>query len=214
MPQAQPTTNSASRRAAPPAAETPSLILASASPQRTAILTQLGIAHTVVVADVDEVMTGDPEVVAEDNARAKAHAVAQHHPGATVIGSDTIVVTSDGEILGKPADLAGAYTMLARLVGRTHVVVSGLAIAGPGGVEMRSAVDRTTVRMRALDDAAIARHLAYGEWQGRAGAYAIQGRGAGLVERIEGDYLNVVGLPVALMSQLAPQLLDGGSPRG
>ncbi|MFT4034833.1 MAG: Maf family protein [Patulibacter sp.] len=188
-------------------------ILASASPQRTAILTQLGIAHRVVVADVDERMHGNPEEVAEQNARAKAHAVAQLHPAATVIGSDTIVLTDDGALLGKPAGLDEARAMLGRLLGRTHTVVSGLAIAGPGRTATRSGVDRTIVQMRQLSAAALARHLAHGEWQGRAGAYAIQGRGAGLVQRIDGDYLNVVGLPVALLARLAPELLDG-APQG
>lgn len=183
-------------------------VLASASPQRTAILSQLGIPHTVVVAEVDEVMVGDPDEVAEQNARAKAHAVARQQPFATVIGSDTIVLTDDGEILGKPADLDDAREMLAKLVGRTHTVVSGVAIAGPGRRTTRSGVDRTTVRMRTLSAMELERHLAHGEWEGRAGAYAIQGRGAGLVERIEGDYLNVVGLPVALLARLAPELLD------
>lgn len=189
-------------------------VLASASPQRTAILTQLGIPHRVIVADVEETMSGDPDRVAEDNARAKANAVARTQPMATVIGSDTIVLTDDGAILGKPADLAEARAMLGRLLGRTHTVVSGLAIAGPGRAATRSGVDRTTVRMRTLTDAELDRHLAHGEWEGRAGAYAIQGRGAGLVERIEGDYLNVVGLPVALLARLAPELLDRGPARG
>jgi septum formation protein len=188
-------------------------VLASASPQRTAILTQLGIPHSVVVADVEEVMTGDPDEVAEANARAKAHAVARKQPFATVIGSDTIVLTEDGEILGKPDDLDGARAMLGKLIGRTHTVVSGLAIAGPGRAATRSGVDRTTVRMRTLSPEAIERHLAHAEWEGRAGAYAIQGRGAGLVAGLEGDYLNVVGLPVALLARLAPELLDRGPVR-
>jgi septum formation protein len=185
-------------------------VLASASPQRTAILTQLGIPHTIQVSDVEEVMTGDPDHVAESNARAKAHDVLLRQPFATVIGSDTIVLTEDGEILGKPADLGEAREMLGKLLGRTHTVVSGLAIAGPGRRATRSGVDRTSVHMRTLDADAIERHLAHGEWEGRAGAYAIQGRGAGLVDRIDGDYLNVVGLPVALMGRLAPELLDRG----
>ncbi len=210
MPQAQPNTDPVPRLQAQAGGMFIPPVLASASPQRTAILTQLGIPHKVIVADVEEVMAGEPDHVAESNARAKAHAVARTQPFATVIGSDTIVLTEDGEILGKPADLDDARAMLGKLLGRTHTVVSGLAIAGPGRTTTRSGVDRTTVRMRQLSADALDRHLAHGEWEGRAGAYAIQGRGAGLVTSIDGDYLNVVGLPVALMAQLAPELLDRG----
>lgn len=212
-PQAQPNTDPVPRMQAQAGGMFIPPVLASASPQRTAILAQLGIPHTVQVADVEEVMTGEPDAVAEENARAKAHAVARLQPMHTVIGSDTIVLTEDGEILGKPADLDGAREMLGKLLGRSHTVVSGLAIAGPGRRATRSGTDRTTVHMRALEPEALERHLAHEEWEGRAGAYAIQGRGAGLVERIEGDYLNVVGLPVALMARLAPELLDRGRAR-
>lgn len=183
-------------------------ILASASPQRTAILTQLGIAHQVVPADIEERATGAPHEVAEQNARDKAHHVAASHRHATVIGSDTIVVTEQGEILGKPADLEEARAMLATLLGATHTVISGLAIVEPGRSSTLSGTASTRVTMRALASDALDRHLLHGEWQGRAGAYAIQGRGAGLVQSIEGDYYNVVGLPVALLAELAPSLLD------
>jgi septum formation protein len=183
-------------------------ILASGSPQRTAILTQLGIDHLVDVAHVEERMEGDPREIAEANARHKAQTVAKRHAFVPVIGSDTIVVLSDGTILGKPADLDEAREMLGRLLGQTHTVVSGLAIVGPGRIAIRSGVAETTVSMRTLDPDALDRHLAHGEWEGRAGAYAIQGRGAGLVTEIQGDYLNVVGLPVALLASLAPELLD------
>jgi septum formation protein len=210
MPQAQPNTDPVPRMQAQAGGMFIPPVLASASPQRTAILTQLGIPHRVIVADVDEAMSGEPDAVAEENARAKAHAVARTQPFATVIGSDTIVLTEDGELLGKPADLDEAREMLGKLLGRTHTVVSGLAIAGPGRSATRSGTDRTTVRMRELDPEAVERHLAHGEWEGRAGAYAIQGRGAGLVTSIDGDYLNVVGLPVALLARLAPELLDRG----
>ncbi len=189
-------------------------VLASASPQRTAILTQLGIDHLVDVADVEERMEGDPREIAEANARHKAQTVAKRHAFVPVIGSDTIVVLEGGEILGKPADLDEAREMLGRLTGTTHTVVSGLAIVGPGRIAIRSGVAETTVSMRTLDADALERHLAHGEWEGRAGAYAIQGRGAGLVTEIQGDYLNVVGLPVALMAQLAPELLDRAPRKG
>jgi septum formation protein len=189
-------------------------VLASASPQRTAILQQLGIDHVVEPAHVAETMQGDPRQVAEQNARNKAHAVAKRHPFVPVIGSDTIVVLADGTILGKPADLAEARGMLGRLLGTTHTVISGLAIAGPGTSTTRSGVAETTVSMRTLAPEAIDRHLAHGEWEGRAGAYAIQGRGAGLVTEIRGDYSNVVGLPIALLAQLAPDLLDRSPRKG
>ena len=189
-------------------------ILASASPQRTAILTQLGIDHIVDVADVEERMHGDPREIAEANARHKAQTVAKRHAFVPVIGSDTIVVLESGEILGKPADLDEARAMLGRLVGVTHTVISGLAIVGPGRIAIRSGIAETTVRMRTLEVDAIDRHLAHGEWVGRAGAYAIQGRGAGLVSEIRGDYFNVVGLPVALLAELAPELLDRAPRKG
>ncbi len=189
-------------------------VLASASPQRTAILDQLGIAHTVQVADVRERMEGDPRELAEANALLKAHEVGKRHPFVPVIGSDTVVVTQDGKLLGKPADLAEARAMLAQLLGTTHTVISGLAIVGPGRVSARSGIAETSVTMRTLDPDAIDRHLAHGEWEGRAGAYAIQGRGAGLVTEIQGDYLNVVGLPAALLASLAPDLLDRGPRKG
>ncbi|MDO9353988.1 MAG: nucleoside triphosphate pyrophosphatase [Solirubrobacteraceae bacterium] len=189
-------------------------VLASGSPQRTAILDQLGIPHVVDVANIRERMDGDPRELAEANALLKAHDVAKRHPFVPVIGSDTIVVLEDGTILGKPADLDEARTMLARLTGATHTVISGLAIVGPGRVSARSGIAETTVSMRTLAADAIDRHLAHGEWEGRAGAYAIQGRGAGLVTEIQGDYLNVVGLPVALLATLVPELLDRGPRKG
>lgn len=184
------------------------LILASGSPQRTAILTQLGVPHVVHVADVVEEEHGAPDAVAERNAISKALAVAADHPGRVVVGSDTVVFTEDGELLGKPTGRAHAEQMLEQLLGRTHTVLSGLAIVGPEPGRLRSGVDTTLVQMRRPTAEAIARYLDVGEWEGRAGAYAIQGRGAGLVQRIDGDYLNVVGLPVALLSALAPELLD------
>ena len=189
-------------------------VLASASPQRTAILDQLGVPHVVEPARVRERTDGEPAEVAEANALLKAHAVAKRHPFVPVIGSDTVVVTAAGALLGKPADLDEARAMLGQLLGTTHTVISGLAIVGPGRIAARSGVARTTVTMRTLAADAIERHLAHGEWEGRAGAYAIQGRGAGLVTEIQGDYLNVVGLPVALMAALAPDLLDRGPRKG
>lgn len=189
-------------------------VLASASPQRTAILQQLGIPHVVDPAHIQERSDGDPRELAEWNATTKAHAVAKRHPFVPVIGSDTVVVTAAGAVLGKPADLAEARAMLGQLLGTTHTVISGLAIVGPGRVAARAGIAETSVTMRTLAPDALDRHLAHGEWEGRAGGYAIQGRGAGLVTEIRGDYLNVVGLPVALLASLAPDLLDRGPRKG
>ncbi|MCW2993769.1 MAG: maf [Conexibacter sp.] len=177
-------------------------MLASGSPQRRAILGDLGLDFEVRVSDVAEDGEGEPRAVAVENARRKALAVAR--PGELVIGCDTLVATGS-EIWGKPADEAAARATLRRLSGRTHEVVSGLALVRDGSV--RVAVEVTAVTFRELDDAAIDWYVATGEWQGRAGAYAIQQRGAVLVSRIEGDYLNVVGLPVAALLALEPGLM-------
>jgi septum formation protein len=146
-------------------------------------------------ADVEELTSGEPEAVAVENARRKAAAV----DGDLVLGVDTIVAL-DGAIYGKPADEQQAKDTLRALSGRTHQVVSGLA------VNDRTAVAVTDVTFRALDDAVIDRYVATGEWRERAGGYAIQGRGAALVREIRGDYLNVVGLPAAALLDLLPGL--------
>ncbi len=181
------------------------MILASASPQRRALLTQLGVSFEVLPADVEELTTGVPEELALANARLKADAVAGARPGRRVLGVDTVVALGD-EVFGKPTDAAHACETLARLAGRTHRVISGLVLRPDGE---RTAV--TEVTFRALDAGLIERYVATGEWDGRAGGYAIQERGAGLVERIVGDYTNVVGLPVAALLDLASDLLPGGS---
>ncbi len=180
------------------------LILASTSPQRRAILEQLGIAFEAVPSDVEELSSGDPEAVARENALRKARAVAQRTGGAAarVLGVDTDVGL-DGEVLGKPADAAAAAAMLARLQGRAHDVWSGVVLIADG-VEHVETV-RTTVRFAAADAADIERYVATEECRGRAGGYAIQGRGAWLVEAVEGDYFNVVGLPVAALRRLLEQ---------
>lgn len=190
------------------------LLLASRSPQRRAILTQLGIPFEARPADVAEVADGDPAAVAVENARRKALALAgdaptspDGAPAPTVLGVDTIVVL-DGRIFGKPADAADARATLARLSGRTHEVISGICVVEPGGAP-RTAAATTAVRFRALDPATLDWYLATGEWEGRAGGYAIQGRGAALVAGIEGDYLNVVGLPVPALLDLLPGILHG-----
>lgn len=185
------------------------LLLASRSPQRRAILTQLGIPFEVCPADVEELADGEPEAVAVENARRKAVALAEHHPDATVLGVDTIVVLGEG-IHGKPSDPAAARATLAALAGRDHVVVSGLCAVRPGADrEPRTALARTRVSFRAVDDATLDWYVATGEWRERAGGYAIQGKGAALVAGIDGDYLNVVGLPVAALLELLPEILHG-----
>jgi septum formation protein len=149
---------------------------------------------------VDEDTEGDPRAVAEANARRKAAAV----PGDLVLGADTVVAL-DGDILGKPRDADEARAFVARLNGRTHEVVGGIALVA--GDEVVSAVEVTRVSFRRVDGATLDWYVATGEWQGRAGGYAIQGAGAALVASIEGDYLNVVGLPLALLLELRPDLL-------
>jgi septum formation protein len=154
---------------------------------------------------VEELTDGPPHEVAAENAYRKAAAVAATAEGALVLGVDTIV-TLGGRIYGKPADVGEARATLQALSGHRHAVLSGVClIEGP---RVRTAVSTTLVDIRALDDALLEWYLAAGEWSGRAGGYAIQGRGAALVRSIEGDYLNVVGLPVATLLELAPEVLE------
>jgi septum formation protein len=182
------------------------LVLASRSPQRRGILETLGVPFEVRPVDVVEQQRGEPVAVALENAQIKA--VAAHGgPGEVVLGVDTLVATGD-RIWGKPRDQAAARETLRALRGRTHDVVSGVALAGEDGVVAQTAV--TQVTFRALDAATIEWYLRSGEWQERAGGYAIQGRGGALVERIDGDYLNVVGLPVGTLLDLWPELLTLG----
>jgi len=162
-----------------------------------------------VVSDAEELSEGaDPVAVAVENARRKALAV---EAAAPVLGVDTVVVL-DGAIYGKPADAAEARATLSRLSGRVHEVVSGIAVVEAG--EMRTASAATRVRFRDLDAATLDWYLATDEWRDRAGGYAIQARGAALVAGIEGDYLNVVGLPVAALLDLLPGILQGGAQAG
>lgn len=175
------------------------LVLASRSPQRRAILERAGIAFEVVPAGVAELGEGEAAAVALENARRKADAVARRLPGRRVLGADTVVAL-DGRIHGQPADEADASRTLAVLAGRTHAVVSAARLDGPGAG--REWVSETAVAFRPLDGAAIDWYLGTGEWRGRAGAYAIQGTGAALVERIDGDWLTVVGLPSEVLLEL------------
>jgi septum formation protein len=185
------------------------LVLASGSPQRRAILGDLGLDFDVRPSDVAEEDEGAPREVAAENAMRKALAVsvaagAGSGSGETVLGCDTLVATGQ-EIWGKPADEAAARATLRHLAGRTHEVVSGIVLVA--GDDVRTATEVTLVTFRALTDAEIDWYVGCGEWVGRAGGYAIQGRGAVLINRIEGDYLNVVGLPVAALLGLRPGLM-------
>jgi septum formation protein len=169
------------------------LILASSSPRRRELLGLLGLSPEVVPADIDESwIPGEAPIPhAERLARAKAGVIAARRPDVAVIAADTIVVI-DGEILGKPADAADAAAMLRRLSGREHVVHTAIAVAYRN--DTASAVESTRVWFRSLSDDAIAAYVATGEPMDKAGAYGIQGYGAVIVERIDGDYFTVMGL--------------------
>lgn len=179
------------------------LVLASASPRRRELLTLLGIDFEVVPAGIAELTVGDPPVVVVENAVRKARAV--ERPGALVLGVDTDVVC-DGRLLGKPVDDGDATARLRALSGRTHEVLSGIALVG-AGVE-RSELVRTAVTFRELSDREIEAYVASGEWRDRAGGYAVQGLGSSLVERIEGDLSNVIGLPIPALSRMIADLQD------
>jgi septum formation protein len=185
------------------------LVLASTSPQRRAILEQLRIPFEVVEPTYEEhdPPDADPIALVREHAVGKARSV--HRPGQVTLGVDT-TVHLDGRVYGKPRDGEHAAEMLCALAGRTHTVLSGVCLLSAGAEDVDHA--ETLVTFRAVGDAELARYVASGEWQARAGAYAIQGLGGRLVERIEGDYLNVVGLPGALLLHL---LEDRGlSPSG
>jgi septum formation protein len=185
------------------------ILLASTSPQRRAILEQLDLPFDVVAPEYEEHDPPESDVYdlvcehARGKARSVAHLGGPHRP---VLGVDTSVEVG-GAILGKPASLAEAERMLGRLSGKTHTVVSGLCLLTAGWEVIEH--EATSVTFRELTPRELARQLAHGEWEGRAGAYAIQGRGAALVERIEGDYLNVVGLPAALLVRLLAARFPG-----
>ncbi|MDQ2983188.1 MAG: Maf family nucleotide pyrophosphatase [Actinomycetota bacterium] len=190
---------------APPA---PPLLLASTSPQRRAILEQLHVPFDVVAPRYEESegAAGDPVHLVRKHARGKARSVVELAEGRPVLGVDTEVVLN-GETYGKPADAAEAEAMLEELSGQTHLVLSGLCLLTPGWEELHH--EATRVAFRVLTPRDLAVYVASGEWEGRAGAYAIQGVGAGLVRSIEGDYLNVVGLPAALLVRLLAERFPG-----
>lgn len=196
------------QRVAVSARPAPPLLLASTSPQRRAILEQLGVPFEVAAPHYEEhdPPDADPEELVRGHAAGKARSVATEHDERPVLGVDTTVVL-DGRLYAKPRDAADAEHMLEELGGRTHAVVSGLCLLTPGWELVESAT--TLVTFRPLTPRDLARHVASGEWEGRAGGYAIQGLGAGLVERIDGDYLNVVGLPAALLIRLLANRFPG-----
>jgi septum formation protein len=176
------------------------LVLASRSPRRRAILEQLGIEFRVEVPAVEELSDEEPRTLVRENALRKARAV----EGERVLGVDTAVVL-DGRAFGKPRDAAEAERFLRELSGREHEVMSGMALRDSAGERTDIAVTR--VRFRDLDERTIEWYLSRGEWGDCAGGYAIQGKGAALVEEIDGDYWNVVGLPVPLLLHMVPDLL-------
>ena len=176
------------------------IVLASTSPQRRAILTQLGVPFEVMAPGYEELPGGDPV----EHAVGKARSVPIDR--GPVLGVDTIV-SCEGAVLGKPRDAGDAERMLELLAGKTHEVVSGLCLRTGAWEEV--AVETTRVTVRDLTPHDLAHYLGSGEWEGRAGGYAIQGLGASLIERIDGDYLNVVGLPAALLVRLLAARFPG-----
>jgi septum formation protein len=183
------------------------LILASRSPQRRAILEQLGVAFEVRAPDVEELSSGPPHEVAAENAYRKASTVSGE--GSLVLGVDTVVAVG-GTIYRKPASVHEARATLRALAGRRHAVIGGLCLLEPDG-RARVSAATTVVEFRSLSDRLLDWYLETGEWRERAGAYAIQGFAAALVRSVEGDYFNVVGLPVALLLDMAPEVLFQGA---
>jgi septum formation protein len=182
------------------------------------MLAALRVDYRAVAPDVEELREGGaPEDLVVENARRKALAglqLASAEPDERSLGVDTEVVL-DGRLLGKAADAAGARERLRALSGRTHEVLSGVALVG-GERPALTGVARSRVTFAELDAATLERYLASEEWRDRAGAYAIQGLGSLLVDRVEGDFANVVGLPLRLLVELAPDLFPAnpGTPRG
>jgi septum formation protein len=193
------------------------LVLASGSPQRRRLLARLGVPFTVRVSGASEREQGeDPPAIAVENALAKARAALIDGRLEWVLGCDTIVVL-DGVIYGKPPDVPSARATLQALGGRTHEVISGLALVltdGHGELQTRTAVARTRVTFRALDDALLDWYAGTEEWRGRSGGYAIQGAGQRLAVEIDGEVENVVGLPLGPLASLCPELFDRGSAPG
>lgn len=171
------------------------VVLASASPRRRDLLNLIGIAHEVRPANIDETMRPReaPRRYAERLAREKASAIATRDPDLITIGADTVVVINR-KVLGKPADAGDAARMLRMLSGREHTVITAVAVSR--GRKLRSGIEEVRVKLRRLRDDEIEAYIAMGEPMDKAGAYGIQGYGATIVERIEGDYFAVMGLPL------------------
>lgn len=183
----------------------PRVILASSSPRRHDLLELIGIRHEVIPANIDESIRGRelPVKYAERLAREKAGAIASGDPTSVAIGADTIVLI-DKKILGKPANSVDAGSMLRLLSGREHTVVTAVAVAR--GKKIASAVEKVSVTFRELSDDEIDAYIATGEPMDKAGAYGIQGYGATIVERIEGDYFAVMGLPLVRLVSLLKEV--------
>jgi septum formation protein len=180
------------------------VILASGSPRRRDLLRMVGIDHEVISADIDEsYLPGEPPIAhAERLAREKGRVVAERHPEALVLSADTIVVI-DGEVLGKPVSEEEAVRMLRQLSGRTHPVFTAVAVTWHGRTD--SSVEAVTVTFRPMSDSLIRAYVATGEPMDKAGAYGIQGYGATLVERIDGDFFAVMGLAIGRLIELVRQ---------
>jgi septum formation protein len=183
------------------------------------MLERLGVEFEVRPSEVPELERGDPGAIAQENALRKALAARRPGETETVVACDTLVALG-GVLYGKPADVSAARETLRALSGATHEVVSGLVVlvggegrGGPRGARSeegaRTAVARTMVTFRALEEGLLDWYLSTGEWRGRAGGYAIQGAGAALVRSVEGEYENVVGLPLATLLDIYPELLNG-----
>ena len=188
------------------------LVLASGSPQRREILSGLGIGFEVDPAGIEEVTEGPPAAVALENARLKAREVMgrRDRAGEVVLAADTVVSAGD-RIIDKPSDAAQAALAIEQLAGREHEVWGGVVVAGPGD-QWREGLCRSGVRFRPLGPEEVSGYVALGEWEGRAGGYAIQLRGGELVESVEGDRENVIGLSTALLGQLVQGLVPPGGP--
>lgn len=197
------------------------IILASSSPRRTELLTAAGIEHRVITEDTSEISSGSPAVVVRENARLKAGAVAEaiahgkygddtgNLKELPVLGADTIVALEQSggkgspRIFGKPKDEEEAREMLMSLSGRSHSVYTGICIIQDGREYL--SVDKTLVHFLEITPEALERYISSGEWQGKAGAYAVQGRAMAFVDRLEGSAANVIGLPVHAVVALAEE---------
>lgn len=176
------------------------VILASGSPRRRELLTNLGVTFEVVVSGEDEDSPEtNPEKLAGDLGLLKARSVASLHPDAVVIAADTVVAAGE-ELLAKPADAAENAAFIRKLAGRTHQVFTGVTVISPSGTF--SGVERTDVEFRPLSEQEVQFYAASGEGLDKAGGYGIQGVGMGLVSRVNGDYSNIVGFPLALVMRL------------